>query len=97
MQKSGYFVRSAAPNGDDLRLIQSMVDFAVECGLGGRSGVVGHDEGHGGLLRAIEFPRIKGGRRFDMNAGWFRDMLTEIGQATGPRPASDEVVKDDAG
>jgi diphosphate-dependent phosphofructokinase len=85
VQKSGYFVRSAAPNGDDLRLIQSMVDLAVECGLGGRSGVVGHDEGRGGLLRAIEFPRIKGGRRFDMNADWFRDLLAGIGQTAVPR------------
>ncbi|MGO8141120.1 hypothetical protein AB9F34_34590, partial [Rhizobium leguminosarum] len=30
VQKSGYFARSAPANGDDLRLIQSMVDLAVE-------------------------------------------------------------------
>jgi pyrophosphate--fructose-6-phosphate 1-phosphotransferase len=96
VQKSGYFVRSAAPNGDDLRLIQSMVDVAVECGLRGQSGVVGHDEEHGGLLRAIEFPRIKGGRRFDMNVDWFRDMLTEIGQSAAPK-ATGEVEEEHAG
>ena len=96
VQKSGYFVRSAAPNGDDLRLIQGMVDLAVDCGLQGRPGVVGHDEGRGGLLRAIEFPRIKGGRRFGMDADWFRDMLAEIGQSAAPR-AADGVEEDHTG
>jgi pyrophosphate--fructose-6-phosphate 1-phosphotransferase len=35
-----------------------MVDYAVECGLTGVSGVIGHDEERDGRLRAIEFPRI---------------------------------------
>ncbi len=81
--KSGHFGRSAAPNADDLRLIQGMVDYAVECGLAGVSGVIGHDEENGGRLRAIEFPRIRGGKAFDPSAPWFTGMLDEIGQPHG--------------
>ena len=58
VQKSGYYARSAPANGDDLRLIQSMVDLAVESALNKVSGVTGHDEDQGGRLRTIEFPRI---------------------------------------
>jgi len=83
VQKSGYFARAAAANGDDLRLIQSMVDHAVECGLRGESGVIGHDEDRDGRLRAIEFPRIKGGKPFDVNQPWFDDLLKEIRQPRG--------------
>jgi pyrophosphate--fructose-6-phosphate 1-phosphotransferase len=85
VQKSGYFARSAAPNEEDLRLIKSMVDLAVESGLRGQSGVIGHDEEQGGVLRAIEFPRIKGGKRFDIEAEWFTAMLRDIGQPIGAR------------
>jgi len=80
VQKSGYFCRSAAANAEDLRLIQGMVDLAVDCGLAGKPGVIGHDEERGGVLRAIEFERIKGGKRFDLSTPWFREMLKEIGQ-----------------
>jgi diphosphate-dependent phosphofructokinase len=85
VQKSGYFARSAAANVDDLRLIKSMVDLAVECGLRGEPGVIGHDEDQGGRLRAIEFPRIKGGKPFDISAPWFGELLKEIGQPMGRR------------
>ena len=78
VQKSGYFARSAAANVDDLRLIQSMVAHAVECGLRGESGVVGHDEDNGNRLRAIEFPRVKGGKPFDIETPWFTELLREI-------------------
>ena len=80
VQKSGYFARSAAANVADLELIRSVVHMAVDCGLKGVSGVVGHDEERGGELRAIEFPRIKGGKRFDAKTGWFMEMLRDIGQ-----------------
>lgn len=80
VQKSGYFCRSAAANAEDLRLIQGMVDLAVDCGLAGRSGVIGHDEERGGVLRAIEFARIKGGKKFDLTTPWFAEILDEIGQ-----------------
>lgn len=83
VQKSGYFARSAAANSDDLRLIHSMVDHGVECGLRGESGVVGHDEDHGGRLRAIEFPRVKGGKPFDIESAWFSDLLRDIRQPKG--------------
>jgi pyrophosphate--fructose-6-phosphate 1-phosphotransferase len=85
VQKSGYFARSAAANGDDLRLIKSMVDHAVECGLRGESGVIGHDEDQGGRLRAIEFPRIKGGKPFDISQSWFGELLSDIHQPQGER------------
>jgi len=80
VQKSGYFARSAAANAADLALIAEMVGAAVDCGLKGVSGVIGHDEERGGELRAIEFPRIRGGKAFDPRTHWFTAMLGEIGQ-----------------
>jgi pyrophosphate--fructose-6-phosphate 1-phosphotransferase len=80
VQKSGYFARAAAANADDLRLIQGMVNHAVESALRGVSGVVGHDEDQQGRLRTIEFPRIKGGKPFDIETPWFRDLLFATGQ-----------------
>jgi pyrophosphate--fructose-6-phosphate 1-phosphotransferase len=81
VQKSGYFARSAAANAEDLKLIAEMADCAVDAGLKGVSGVIGHDEEKGGELRAIEFPRIKGGKHFDVKVPWFRELLAGIGQA----------------
>ncbi|MFI7587578.1 pyrophosphate--fructose-6-phosphate 1-phosphotransferase [Spongisporangium articulatum] len=83
--KSGYFSRSAPANTDDLRLIKSCTDYAVDAALRGESGVVGHDEERGNLLRAIEFPRIKGGKAFDTDQPWFDDLLGAIGQPKGAK------------
>jgi diphosphate-dependent phosphofructokinase len=80
VQKSGYFSRSAAANTEDLSLIKGCTDYAVDCALRGESGVVGHDEDQDGRLRAIEFDRIKGGKRFDPTVDWFTDLLAGIGQ-----------------
>jgi len=80
VQKSGYFARAAAANAADLRLIQSCTDLAVECALRRESGVIGHDEDRGGVLRAIEFSRIKGGKPFDPKTSWFAELLGQIGQ-----------------
>ncbi|CDN48366.1 pyrophosphate--fructose-6-phosphate 1-phosphotransferase [Neorhizobium galegae] len=80
VQKSGYFARSAPANGNDLRLIQGMVDLAVESALNKVSGVTGHDEDQRGKLRTIEFPRIKGGKHFDLTAKWFGEVMNHIGQ-----------------
>ena len=85
VQKSGYFARSAAANADDLRLIKSMVDLAVECGLRGEAGVIGHDEDDVNRLRAIEFERIKGGKPFDIDAPWFGSLLADIEQPKGSK------------
>ena len=49
-------------------------------GIKGISGVVGHDEEREDELRAIEFPRIKGGKHFDVKTPWFVEMLKDIGQ-----------------
>ncbi|MFE1603049.1 pyrophosphate--fructose-6-phosphate 1-phosphotransferase [Methylobacterium sp. ID0610] len=83
VQKSGHFARSAAPNADDLHLIQGMVDLAVECALKGVSGVIGHDEEREGRLSAIAFPRIRGGKAFDPATPWFTELLDAIGQPRG--------------
>jgi pyrophosphate--fructose-6-phosphate 1-phosphotransferase len=50
--------------------------------------VIGHDDDTG-ILRAIEFPRIKGGKPFDIDAPWFNDTLAEIGQDKGTVVAVD--------
>ena len=88
--KSGYFARAAAPNKKDLRLIEKCARKAVECALNGESGVVGPDENAAAKIRACEFPRIKGGKPFNVRKGSFRKMLGEIGQ---PKPRKKRTVK----
>ncbi len=85
VQKSGYFARASAANTDDIRLIKSCADLAVECALRRESGVMGHDEDNNGVLRAIEFPRIKGGKPFNLDTAWFEQTLAEIGQTKGAK------------
>jgi pyrophosphate--fructose-6-phosphate 1-phosphotransferase len=81
VQKSGYFSRSAAANQADLDLIRQCTDYAVDAAMRGESGVVGQDEERGGELRAIEFERIAGGKKFDASVSWFTDLLRDLGQA----------------
>ena len=81
VQKSGYFSRSAKANVEDLRLIKSMTDLAVESALRGESGVIGHDEEDGDRLKAIDFTRIAGHKPFDTATPWFTDLLADIGQS----------------
>ena len=85
VQKSGYYSRAANANEEDLRLIKSCVDLAVECAQRGEGGVIGHDEDNRNVLRAIEFDRIKGGKPFDIDLPWFTDLLGQIGQPRGAR------------
>ncbi len=85
VQKSGYFSRAAPANIDDLRLIKSCTDLAVQCAFEGKSGVIGHDEDQNFVLRAIEFDRIKGGKPFDIDQPWFEDLLGAIGQSKGTK------------
>ena len=80
VQKSGYFSRSAAANEADLALIRKCTTFAVDAALKGQSGVVGQDEERGDELRAIEFERIAGGKRFDVTVPWFTNLLKDLGQ-----------------
>ena len=80
VQKSGYFARSAPANDEDFKLIDTCVLKAVDCAKKGETGLIGEDEERGNELRAIEFPRIKGGKAFDVTQPWFKDMLKEIGQ-----------------
>jgi pyrophosphate--fructose-6-phosphate 1-phosphotransferase len=81
--KSGYFARSAASNAADLELIGRCADVAVDSALAGVSGVVGEDDERGDELRAIEFPRIKGGKPFDIDTPWFERLLSDIDQPKG--------------
>ncbi len=80
VQKSGYFGRSAASNKKDLDLILTTANLAIEMAIVGNSGVIGLDEDNGNKLSCINFERIKGGKPFDYNQAWFKDMLNEIGQ-----------------
>ncbi len=83
--KSGYFSRAAPSNTADIELIGRCADVAVDCALRGESGVIGEDFERGDELRAIEFPRIKGGRPFDINEPWFEELLADIGQPKGAK------------
>jgi pyrophosphate--fructose-6-phosphate 1-phosphotransferase len=85
VQKSGYFARSAAPNADDLELIKASCAQAAKSALEGVSGVAGLDEDNGDLMSTIAFPRIKGGKPFDIDESWFTNLLTEINQPKGRR------------
>jgi len=77
-------IEASRANADDLRLIKSMTDLAVECAFKGESGVIGHDEEDGDRLKAIPFPRIAGGKPFDISQPWFLEMMAEIGQTVEP-------------
>ena len=89
VQKSGYFSRSAPANDEDILLIKSMTDLAVECALRDESGVIGHDEEDGDRLKAVPFPRIAGGKPFDISQEWFTEMMGELGQQVAPAPATE--------
>ena len=78
VQKSGYFARSAKANFQDLELIKKSAFYGAEQALEGRSGLVGLDDDQNNHLRLIEFERIKGGKPFDINLDWYKDMLNEI-------------------
>ena len=81
--KSGYFARSAAANAADRKLIAEMAELAVRSALDGVSGLAGNDMDRDGELRAIEFPRVKGGKHFDPSEPWFVELQREIGQLPG--------------
>ncbi|MBR1870291.1 MAG: pyrophosphate--fructose-6-phosphate 1-phosphotransferase [Kiritimatiellae bacterium] len=87
--KSGYFARAAAPNRQDLKLIHACAVKAVECALAGVGGVIGQDENQRNELRACEFPRIAGGKPFNVRNSRFRKLLAAIGQ---PLPRKTRVV-----
>ena len=83
VQKSGYFARSAAANEFDQELIGKCAKSGVETAIAGVSGCMGEDEEMEGTpVRAIEFERIKGGKPFNIEQDWFKEMLVEIGQTS---------------
>jgi pyrophosphate--fructose-6-phosphate 1-phosphotransferase len=81
VQKSGYFARSAAAGDQDLALIRQCTEYAVDAALRGESGLVGEDEERGNELRAVEFPRVAGGKAFDPSVPWFAELRAELGHA----------------
>jgi len=86
VQKSGYYARAARANKEDIVLIKTCSDQAVRSALRGESGVVGHDEDRNGVLRTIEFNRIKGGKPFNVEKErWFGQLLKDIGQPMGKK------------
>ena len=87
VQKSGYYSRAAAAHQEDLDLIKSMCDLAVECALRGEPGVIGQDEENGDVLTAIAFPRIAGGKPFNIDQDWFKGLMEGIGQHVEPSDA----------
>jgi len=82
-----YYARAAASNEADLKLIIACCDKAVECALAGIGGVIGEDDDKNDELRACEFPRIAGGKPFDIDVPWFGELLADIGQAKGEKVA----------
>ncbi|MFA5689378.1 MAG: pyrophosphate--fructose-6-phosphate 1-phosphotransferase [Kiritimatiellales bacterium] len=87
IQKSGYYSRAAVSNNADLELIKRCADKAVDCALARIGGVIGEDEDKNNELRAIEFPRIAGGKPFDIDVPWFGQLLKDIGQVKGEKVA----------
>jgi pyrophosphate--fructose-6-phosphate 1-phosphotransferase len=81
VQKSGYFARSASPNGEDLALIGETARLAIESALCQKSGVVGCDGENLDRLSLVDFSRIRGGKPYNPSAPDFQKMLQEIGQS----------------
>jgi len=80
VQKSGYFSRSASPCKEDLKLIFSHADFAVEMALDKRSCVVGiHDKEN--KLTYIDFEEIRGHKPFDFTVEWYQKLKKDINQS----------------
>jgi len=86
VQKSGYFARASAANSEDQQLIKSTAELAVQKAQVRESGVIGMDEDKDNEMRCIEFPRIKGGKAFNMTVPWFTSMMSEIGQPVATKP-----------
>jgi pyrophosphate--fructose-6-phosphate 1-phosphotransferase len=93
VQKSGYYARSSAANTEDLRLIKSCTDYAVECAIRGESGIIGHDEEQFNVLRCIEFDRVRGEKSFKIAQGWFQDLLAKIGQKMEYAPGQRRILE----
>jgi len=85
VQKSGYYSRAAPSNDADIELSTGCAHLAADCALRRETGVIGEDEEQGDKLRPIEFPRIKGGKPFNIDFGWFGELLSDIGQPKGQK------------
>ena len=59
VQKSGYFARSAAPNKNDIDLIDKISKKAVSYSLNKKSGVAGLSDDYSNQVKCIDFKDIK--------------------------------------
>src|SRR5699024_2954408 len=87
VQTSGYFSRPSAAYPGDIRLIKSMTDYAVQVALEGGSGLVGHDEERGDVLRARQFERVAGHKAFEDAQPWSHEVMERTGQKIVPADA----------
>ena len=69
----------------DLELIKESAFAGAEYALNSQSGVAGLDQDKGDKMSIIEFPRIKGGKPFDIDLPWFGDLLGGIDQPKGSK------------
>src|SRR5699024_2600231 len=87
VQKSGYFSRSAKANPEDIRLIPSMTDYAVQVALAGGPGLIGHGDARGAGLRAAEPDPVAGRKACDTSQPWFAEVMERTGQKIVPAEA----------
>lgn len=76
--KSGYFARSAPANDEDRELVAECSAMAVRAAIDGQVGLVGHDEDAGDVLGVIDFARVSGGKRLDVDQPWVRALLDDV-------------------
>ena len=81
------FENEPPANAEDLELINKSCTVAVEMACKRVPGVVGMDENKDNELRCCEFPRIKGGKHFDITESWYVDMMAQLGQPIVPAQA----------
>ena len=73
-------IQSSDSNATIYNKIRSKIDE-----FEGIYGAISITDEQGNRLRAIEFPRIKGGKPFDTEQAWFGELLTSIGQSKGEK------------
>ncbi|MES1918725.1 hypothetical protein MHBO_000643, partial [Bonamia ostreae] len=80
VQKSGYFCRAAPAGAFDRDLVRRCAEKAVEFAMEGRTGLCGPDQEQEGEIGCIDYARVSGGKPFDLETPWFRDLVGKIGQ-----------------
>merc|ERR1712135_246264 len=81
----------------ELNLIRRSAAVGAKAALDGVSGVAGMDEDKEGEMSVIAFPRIKGGKPFDIETPWFTELLESIGQPNGLNCENHTYLRTNAG